>query len=477
MRQLIDLEGIENVQTILLFFAGGVGRAKTSRQPVFVCYNKARPAGGRPMLANEELVAEAAQMTRLAGALSDVIRRVPLYRGLQAPLTSALSPLGHLPCMTKAEIRRDFPRNFLGPGADLDEMVEEGLLELEHTSGTSEPRTPLLLPRGWWAEQERQALRLNAVVAEVLAKSPEARRVTINSPACSSDVCFSRVPTHRERTVGNTLFLSLSRYPFLWNQSDLSRMARETAEWQPEFLDVDPVYGVVFARYCEQQGVRLPSLKFILSSYEFVSCVHRRILQRVFNVPVFNLYGSTETGHLLMEDETGDMRASPHTAYLEVAGDTASGDERPSQPQELIVTTLTNQLMPLVRYRIGDLVERRVEPYHTRYVVHGRHADAFHTPNGGKVTTRQVDECFEGLEGFAHYQLIESADRPWLLRFVPDRKGPLARDLPELTSALQELLELSAPPKLESTPTLLAENSGKFRLGYPRQEPAVKTRM
>ena len=180
---------------------------------------------------------------------------------------------------------------------------------MEQTSGTSEERTPLLLGRGWWAEQEDRALRLNPLVAAVLDEFPQARRVTINSPVCSGDIRYTGVPSRADRVVGNALFVSLSRYPFLWSEAELERMAAEAAEWQPQFLDVDPVYGVVFARYCERRGIRLPSLRFILASYEFVSVVHRRILERAFGVPVFNLYGSTETGHLLMENERGETSA------------------------------------------------------------------------------------------------------------------------------------------------------------------------
>ncbi len=458
------------------------------------------------MLATEELLTEAAQSTRLAGVLGEVLRRVPLYSGLGDRLKPGLASWHCLPIITKAEIRRDFPRNFLGAEADLDQLLEDGVLELEHTSGTSEPRTPLLLPRGWWAAQERRALQLNPVAAEVLAKTPEPRRVTISSPVCSSEVCFNRVPTRNDRIIGNTLFLSLTRYPFLWSDADLARMAAEAVEWQPQFLDLDPVYGVVFARYCEQQAIRLPSLKFILCSYEFVSTVHRRILERVFKVPVFNLYGSTETGHLLMEDGGGEMRPCLQTAYLELgdffsrhnreyyseeqqrapskAGSlgvdpklTPPGDRHNSATGELIVTTLTNHLMPLVRYRIGDLVERRLTPYRTRYVVHGREVDTFLTSSGQRVTTMQVDECFEGVAGVAHYQVVERQGSPWLLRFVPDRGGPSTGELSVLSAALQQLLELAAPPKLEPTPTLLAENSGKFRVGYPQQPAGAEAGM
>ena len=168
-----------------------------------------------------------------------------------------------------------------------------------------------MLGRGWWAEQEERALRLNPFVAAVLDEFPGARRVTINSPVCSGDICYTGVPSRDDRTLGNTLFVSLSRFPFLWSEADLARMAAEAADWQPQFLDVDPVYGVAFALYCEQRGLRLPSLRFILCSYEFVSVTHRRILQRVFGVPVFNLYGSTETGHLLMERAGTFLSAAP----------------------------------------------------------------------------------------------------------------------------------------------------------------------
>jgi phenylacetate-CoA ligase len=309
-------------------------------------------------------------------------------------------------------------------------------------------------------------MRLNLHVATVLDEFPEARRVTINSPVCSGDICYSGVPSRADRVVGNALFVSLSRYPFLWGETELARMAAEAVEWQPQFLDVDPVYGVLFALYCERRGIRLPSLRFILCSYEFVSVAHRRILERVFGVPVFNLYGSTETGHLLMETGRGEMRPSLETALLEVLNTDASGIG------ELAVTTLTNDFMPLIRYRIGDLVERHERPYHTSYVVHGRAADAFVTPDGRRVTTWQIDQCLADLPGIAHYQLCERADGEWLLRFVPDITAPTTEAIEELPQRLARLLGVSGELVVQQTDLLVPESSGKFRLGYPAKQPA-----
>ena len=423
------------------------------------------------MLATPELIQEAALPHRLGEVLPRWLREVPLYQrngDLSRPTGEAVSmaELHRLPLITKQDIRRDFPRNFLRAGVELDALLDQDLVELEQTSGTSEERTPLLLGRGWWAEQEERALRLNPYVAGVLDEFPAARRVTINSPVCNGDICYSGVPSRADRAVGNALFVSLSRYPFLWSEAELARMAAETADWQPQFLDVDPVYGVLFALYCERRGIRLPSLRFVLASYEFVSSAHRRILERVFGVPVFNLYGSTETGHLLMETGRGEMRPCLETALLEVLNVDGQGIG------ELTVTTLTNEFMPLIRYHIGDLVERRERSYHTNYIVQGRAADAFVAPDGRRVTTWQVDQCLADLPGIAHYQLCERAAGEWLLRFVPDVTPPTAAQTEELRRRLALLLGAGNGLAVQQTDLLVPESSGKFRLGYPAKRNA-----
>ena len=179
------------------------------------------------MLATQELIQEAALPQRLGEVLPRWLREVPLYQrfGELSPWGGgaiSLAELRRLPLITKQDIRRDFPRNFLRPGVELDTLLDQDLVELEHTSGTSEERTPLLLGRGWWAEQEERALRLNPYVAKVLDEFPGARRVTVNSPVCSGDICYSGVPSRADRVVGHALFVSLSRYPFLLGEAELA---------------------------------------------------------------------------------------------------------------------------------------------------------------------------------------------------------------------------------------------------------------
>ena len=305
---------------------------------------------------------EAAQLARVEELLPRW-RDVPLYQAART------DDFFRLPLIGKRELRENFPRNFLRAGQDLETLLAAKAVELEHTSGSAEERTPVLFGRGWWNEQEARVLRLNRFVAQALDAQPRARRATLVPPVCNGLVCFSNFTSRTARTVDTTLFANQARIPFLLSEPELARMAGEIGEWSPLFLDLDPVHGAWFALYCERNGITFPSVKFILASYEFVSLAHRRVLQRVFRVPVFNLYGATETGHLLMENERGELKASLDNVFYELVEPDARG------VGSLVVTTLTNEVMPLVRYRLGDLAERCERPYSTDYLVHGRARD------------------------------------------------------------------------------------------------------
>jgi phenylacetate-CoA ligase len=416
------------------------------------------------MLATKDIIHERTQLSRLEELLPEW-QRVPLYNTFIAQRPAGgdiLAALNSFPLTDKSKLREGLP--FLQPGENLETLLAQEVVELEHTSGTSGEQLAVLFRRGWWDTQEERVLRLNSFIARILDAQPEARRATLTTPACNGRVCFSAWRSRTHRTIGKTLYVNQSRIPFVLTDENLAHMADEIAEWAPTFLDTDPVHAAWFGLYCERQGIRFPSLKFILCSYEFVSAVHRRIIQRVFGVPVFNLYGSTETGHLMMQDEQGRMKPSYENAFLEIVNPDARGIG------DLVVTTLTNDYMPLLRYRIGDLVERRDGSSGTDYIVHGRARDAIQARDGSRVTTWDVDHCFirnsEGIKGIAHYQVQQSADGNCRLRYIPDTNigAPQANELKEVVNRLEDLLQTPGPIEVESVDMLPPTPSGKFRL-------------
>jgi phenylacetate-CoA ligase len=399
--------------------------------------------------------------------LRDYVREVPLYQSAAkaSDRSTWAELLAALPFINKQDIKKDFPDNFLRAGQSLDDLVAKKLVEIEHTAGTTDNRADLLLEHGWWARQESWALSLNSHIAQVLAENPGAHRVTISSPACNGDITYNGTPSAKRRTLGNTRVLSLSRFPFLLSADDLDQMVEEALAWDPVFFDTDPVYAAVFALRCEFRKVKFPRLKFVITSYEYTSVLHKRILERVFGVPVYNLYGSTETGHLIMEQRDGQMVPSKKVAHLDVINEDDRGIG------ELVVSTLSNDYMPLLNYRIGDLVERRTsasEPGDsTTYVLHGRAPDTLKAPDGRRVTTRDVDQCFVECEGVVHYRLHEIGPGSFVLNYITESDSDAKTSINAVVQKLEQLIQ---PPKRIETKRvkfLLPEASGKFVFNYP----------
>jgi phenylacetate-CoA ligase len=152
------------------------------------------------------------------------------------------------------------------------------------------------------------------------------------------------------------------------------------------------------------------------------------------------------------------MKPAYETAFLEIVAADAHGIG------DLVVTTLTNDYMPLLRYRIGDLIERIECPYASHFIVHGRSRDALTAGDGCRVTSWQLDQCFVGLDGMAHYELRQDANGDCALRFVPDGAGPAETGLKHVTSQLEGLLKLRDRIKTEAMAVLVPAASGKFRL-------------
>ena len=406
-----------------------------------------------PALSTPIALRPSEDLVRLDAAIQQTAG-IPFYD--QAPWVEALRDTGRsldsLPRISKSQLREFSPEGFLRPGLSVKSLTAKDLIEEESTSGTSGASVRVIFGKTWWAEQELRALRGNRFIANLLDAQPAARRAAFTTPGCSGVSCYNRWLNLDQRRFGLSLFVNQSRIPFTLGEEKLSAMAQEAADWQPDFLDVDPVHGAWFALHCERNGIHLPSLRFIVTSYEYTSVVHRRIMERVFGVPVINLYGSSETGHLMIEDR-GVMHPSDATAILELADTDSKGIG------QLLVTTLTNPYLPLLRYEIGDFVERTSEGY----LVHGRQRDALRRTDGTIVTTRQVDQLFATTDGIAHYQLRQTIDGTFTLLILPEQAGAnLAKPCAALSDSLTQLL--GQPVGARTVDLIPPEDSGKFRL-------------
>jgi phenylacetate-coenzyme A ligase PaaK-like adenylate-forming protein len=122
--------------------------------------------------------------------------------------------------------------------------------------------------------------------------------------------------------------------------------------------------------------------------------------------------------------------------------------------------------MPLLRYRIGDLVSRQDSEPSAAYVVHGRARDALLRADGARVTTWQVDQCFADLTGLMHYQLRQADSGECVLRLLPEGAGLAEAAEKPLRQRLGELLQIPGGIRTEVVDQLVPTPSGKFRVTH-----------
>ncbi|MCY2962760.1 MAG: hypothetical protein NT069_03765, partial [Planctomycetota bacterium] len=104
----------------------------------------------------------------------------------------------------------------------------------------------------------------------------------------------------------------------------------------------------------------------VYCSGEVLHEAQRRYYHEEFGVPVYEEYGSQETGAIANEDEHHVLRLNAEHLLVEILR-----DGRPVAPGELgevVVTNLTATLMPFIRYATGDVAR---QPEHPEFPLDG----------------------------------------------------------------------------------------------------------
>ena len=130
-------------------------------------------------------------------------------------------------------------------------------------------------------------------------------------------------------------------------ETRLHQWVRTIRTWRPTLL-----YGYAsvlgeLARYVVEQGIRLPgSLLGVYSTAEVLGDGQRQLMQQAFGCKVFDQYGCREVPNIAWECRHGNMHVFSDLVCLESV---RMGDQ-----DRLLVTSLSNRLMPFIRYNLGD---------------------------------------------------------------------------------------------------------------------------
>jgi phenylacetate-CoA ligase len=137
----------------------------------------------------------------------------------------------------------------------------------------------------------------------------------------------------------------------------LGRIAESVASFRPKLIYGYASSVAALAEFMDRRGLVLrgdasPRLVEYTGDHMFES--EKRVVEQVFGAPVASLYASSEAGSLSYQCPNGRLHVSVDHIHVEFLRDDGSPAE-PGEQAEIVVTTLNNQRMPFIRYRVGDL--------------------------------------------------------------------------------------------------------------------------
>jgi phenylacetate-CoA ligase len=188
----------------------------------------------------------------------------------------------------------------------------------------------------------------------------------------------------------------------------------EQAEW---LRQVNPGYVLGYpsaleavAKEFEARGWRL-NLHQVTTFGEVLDAEARATCERAFGVKVVDMYSAQEVGYIALQcPECENYHVQSENVLVEVLDD-AGQPCRPGQIGKVVVTTLQNFAMPLIRYEIEDYAEvgecscGRGLPVLKRIL--GRQRNLLVMPSGERRWPVFVSDDMDDLPPFFQFQVVQ----------------------------------------------------------------------
>lgn len=106
----------------------------------------------------------------------------------------------------------------------------------------------------------------------------------------------------------------------------------------------------------QQPSWDYPSLRAICVAGELLGDARRRHIERLWGVPVFNMYGSTETANIAVMCEHGVLHVTEQDFIVEALTEDGTNPVAEGERGYASITTLSHRASPLLRYFNEDIV-------------------------------------------------------------------------------------------------------------------------
>ena len=140
--------------------------------------------------------------------------------------------------------------------------------------------------------------------------------------------------------------------PYHINKSNIKTLLDYYNKVKPTILKGYPSTIFSFTSLLLENNIKLNSPKLIFTSSETFPSEWRKIIENYWSCPIIDWYGQNERTVIVSQCEFGNYHTNDDYGILEI-------DEKTN---EIIATSLWNNIMPFIKYRTGDLAIPLREP-------------------------------------------------------------------------------------------------------------------
>jgi phenylacetate-CoA ligase len=230
----------------------------------------------------------------------------------------------------------------------------------------------------------------------------------------------------------------------------------------------------IFASFCTKHAIRSVRPAALISSSMMLLPSERKVIEEAFDCKVTDLYGCEEVGLIASECELHDgMHIDMENNYVELL-DRNGNEVQAGQDGAVVVTSLLNRSMPLIRYKMGDVASpigrtcRCGRTLRLMNNISGRVADFLVRKDGSVVAgVSLVERTLTKFPGVAQMQIVQEDIDHILLKIATD-PGYGADTERALIDEFKQSVGAHNDVRIELVTAIPQEPSGKFRFAISK---------
>lgn len=258
---------------------------------------------------------------------------------------------------------------------------------------------------------------------------------------------------------------------FVMQPSKIERLLHDLDARPPRIIVSYAQAGYEVAHYARQRGIAVRPQRGFISTAEVLHDFMREEIEAVFGCPVYNRYGSREVGDIAGQcTELAALHVFPWSVYVEIVDD--EGRPVPAgTPGNVLVTSLANFAMPLIRYAIGDRATLAPESTcgcgrqgQMLTGIHGRSMDMFRCEDGTLVDPEYIIELLYFRPWLRGFQVVQHTyNRVEFLFELRDEQPPNPSDLGEIEAGVTKVMGAACCVEFTVVTSIAKSPSGKYR--------------